>query len=85
MVVAMPKSSAAAIYDLGYTPDALVIHLIGGKLWIGFEDAGKMLKALDVLRRPIGAFHAESDDGTSTKPVAVYVVPKSDTPASLDR
>ena len=41
MLVATASSPDGAIYDLGDTPDSLVIHLIGGKLWVGFEDAGK--------------------------------------------
>jgi hypothetical protein len=37
-----------------------------------------MLKVFDSLRRPIGAFDVQSQDGKSRKPVAVYIVPKSD-------
>ena len=52
-----------------------MVHLIGGKLALGFDDAEKMLKALGTLRRPVGAFHVESPDEGSRIPVAVYLVP----------
>ena len=72
MIVATAKSPNAPIYDLSETPDALVIHLIGGELWLAFEDAAKMLEAIDVLHRPIGAFRVGNQDNA----VAVYIAPK---------
>jgi len=77
ILLAMPKSPIM-FYDLSESPDALVIHLVGGKLTLGFDDEEKMLKALDSLRRPIGTFDVESQDGKPRKPVAVYIIPKSD-------
>jgi len=77
ILLAMPKSQTM-FYDLSESPEALVIHLVGGKLALGFEDEETMLKVLDSLRRPIGAFDVESQDGKSRKPVVVYIVPKSD-------
>ena len=74
IILAMPKSQGA-IFDLSESPDALVVHLIGGKLALGFDDAEKMMKALGTLRRPVGAFHVESPDEGSRIPVAVYLVP----------
>ena len=44
MIVATPKSANAPIYDLGESPDALIIHLTGGELWIGYDDAATMLE-----------------------------------------
>jgi hypothetical protein len=73
MLVATAKSPDAAIYDLGDTPDTLVIRLIGGKLWIGFEDAGKIVETVDILPQWIGSFHVESNDAN---PIAVYLAPK---------
>jgi hypothetical protein len=35
----------------------------------------EMIKALDFLRRPIGAFRMESPDHRLQIPVAVYIVP----------
>ena len=74
IIVAMPKPQGVT-FDLSESPDALVVHLIGGELALGFDDAEKMLKALDTLRRPVGAVHVESPDEGSRIPVAVYLVP----------
>jgi hypothetical protein len=73
MLVATTRSPNPAIYDLGDSPDALVIHLIGGELWLGFDDGAKMLDTLDMLQRPVGSFHLENP---ATNPIAVYLVPK---------
>src|SRR5204863_8672848 len=61
MLVATAKQGGA-IYDLAGSPDALVIHLIGGKLWVGFDDAAKMLETIDTLHRPLGSLHAEEKE-----------------------
>ena len=45
MLVATVKPGGA-IYELGESPEALVIHLIGAKLWVGFDDAAKRWKRL---------------------------------------
>jgi hypothetical protein len=81
IVLATPKSPAATI-DLGETPDALILHLNGGELALGFEDGRKMLEARDFLQHPGCAFRA-SEDGGSAKPVSVYVVPKREMTASI--
>ncbi|HJU18521.1 MAG TPA: hypothetical protein VJ770_18880 [Stellaceae bacterium] len=73
MLVATAKSPDAPVFGLGDTPDAFVIHLIGGKLWVGFEDAGKMIETIKLLRQPIGSFHMER---TEADPIAVYFIPK---------
>ena len=49
IVLAMPKSPARPMYDLGASPDALIVHLIGGQLVLAFDDAEKMLKAVEFL------------------------------------
>lgn len=76
VIVARPSSSGAII-NLGRSPDALVIHLIGGELALSFDSEERMLRALDSLQLPGCAFQVERADGTSRQPVAVYVVPKS--------
>jgi hypothetical protein len=75
MLVATAKPGGA-IYDFGESPDALVIHLIGAKLWVGFDDTAKMLETIDILRRPLGIFHLERNEAD---PIAVYLIPKSNT------
>ena len=74
VVLATPKSPAG-IMDLN-SPDALILPLIGGELALAFEDGWKMLQAIDFLKHPGCAFEVNSDDGKSTKPVSIYVVPK---------
>lgn len=73
--IATPKSPGGASYSLSESPDALIIHLVGGELALEFDDVEKMVKALDLLRRPIGAFRMESPDRRLQIPVAVYIVP----------
>lgn len=77
IILAMPKSLGVT-YSLGNSPDALLVHLIGGELALGFDGAEKMLKALDSLRLPVCAFHVETKDSKSRKPVSVYIVPKAE-------
>lgn len=74
VIVAMPKPQGA-VFALSESPDALVMHLIGGELALGFDDAEKMLNALGTLRRPVGALRVQSLDHRSSIPVAVYLVP----------
>lgn len=77
IILAMPKSPGAT-YNLGNSPEALIVHLIGGELALGFDGEEKMLKALNSLQLPVCAFHVENKDSTSRKPVSVYIVPKSE-------
>jgi hypothetical protein len=79
IVLAMPKSPGATI-NLAKSPDALVINLIGGELALAFNNENEMLQALESPRRPACAFQTEANDGTSKKPVSVYVVPNHKTP-----
>jgi hypothetical protein len=74
IILAMPKSPPSTL-NLGRSPEALVMHLIGGELALGFDSEEKMLKALDTLRRPVGALRMQSPDQSSPIPVAVYLVP----------
>ncbi len=84
LMLAMPKTPTVII-DLSESPDALVIHLVGGKLALGFEKAEDMLKATEFLRSPVGAFHIRPDNGNARVSAAVYVVPKGHTLASAQR
>ena len=74
LVLAIPKTPAAMV-DLGGSPDALVVHLVGGELALVFESAEQMLKTSDSLRSPVGAFHIQRNDINSATAVAVYMVP----------
>ena len=47
IILAAPKYPAAAIHDLGKSPDALLLHLVGGALVVGFDAPEKMIAALD--------------------------------------
>jgi hypothetical protein len=76
IILAVPKPSGAT-YDLGKSPEALLVHLVGGELALGFDGEATMLKALESLRMPVCAFHVESKD-KPRKPVSVYIVPKSE-------
>jgi len=75
ILIATPKSPGDASYSLSESPDALIIHLVGGELALEFDDVTKMVKALDSLHRPLGAFRIESPDHRLQIPVAVYIVP----------
>jgi hypothetical protein len=75
------SNGRTAFYDLGETPDALVIHLVGGELWVAFEDAAKMLDAMERLRRPLGTFYIRDREN----PVAVYIIPKGRGVTALSR
>jgi hypothetical protein len=82
VVLATPKSPATII-DLGNTPEALIVYLIGDELVLPFEDGTKMLEAIDHLRRPACTFKAESNGPKLTRPVAMYVVPARERPANV--
>jgi hypothetical protein len=77
IIVAMPKPQGT-VFDLSESPDALVVHLLGGELALGFDDPEKMLKALATLRRPVGALRVQSPDRRFPIPVAVYLVPEGE-------
>ena len=75
IILAMPKASGAT-FDFGETPDALIIHLIGDELAVGFDSEEQMLKTLSSLLSPVGAFHIRDNENNTTVPVAVYLVAK---------
>jgi hypothetical protein len=77
IVLAMPKPGGAT-YNLGNSPDALLVHLIGGELALGFDGAERMMKELDTLQLPVCAFHVEGKASKLRKPVSVYIVPKDE-------
>jgi len=77
IVLAMPKPQGA-IFDLSQSPDALVMHLVGGELALGFDAEDKMLATLNSLRMPVCAFHVEGKDRAARNPVSVYIVPKGE-------
>jgi hypothetical protein len=79
IVLAMPKSPAATV-NLDRSPDALVVHLVGGELALTFEDPAKMLATAGSLRFPACAFHVTAADGRTDMPVAAYVVPRAGQP-----
>jgi hypothetical protein len=78
LVLGMPKSPPRPFYDLSESPDALVIHLIGGKLVLTFEDALEMIKAAESLGSPVGASHVAGREPKSGVPLAIYMVSKAE-------
>src|SRR5262245_18823669 len=79
IVIAVPKSPTGAIYDLAESPDALVMHLIGGELVVGFDSPEKMIAAAESVRSPVCSFHIESKGGQSPRrPVVVFVTSKDE-------
>jgi hypothetical protein len=78
IVLAMSKPGGTT-YDLAKSPEALLIHLIGGQLVLGFDAPEKMLAALESVRSPVCTFHIESKGDTSPgSPVAVFVTRKGE-------
>jgi len=77
LVLAMPKSPPRPLSDLSESPDALVLHLIGGELVLTFEDALEMMKAAEWLRSPVGPFRVAGKEAKLCIPLAIYVVSKA--------
>jgi len=69
ILVASPKVQGVK-FDLANSPDALLVHLVGGDLALGFDSHEAMMMTVEFLRRPLSSFNVE---GT---PVALYSVPK---------
>ncbi|HET6927989.1 MAG TPA: hypothetical protein VFI48_14155 [Hyphomicrobiaceae bacterium] len=67
IILAIPKPQGA-IFEFSESPDALVVHLIGGELALGFEDAETMLKAARTPRRPLAA-RSSGKTGPQSGPV----------------
>jgi hypothetical protein len=74
LVVAIPRSDNI-IYGLDETPDALVIRLHGGALILAFENVESMMRALDLLQKPIYASWIAGRNGRSRMPISIYLVP----------
>src|SRR5437764_7073989 len=70
LLIAAPKP-AGVIYDLAEAPDALLLHLAGGELAIGFERADAMLETLELVQRPLYSF-----GGQGRTAITIYTVPK---------
>jgi len=77
IIYAMPKPTGVTL-NLARSPEALLVHLIGGELALSFDGEEKMLKALDSLQMPVCAFHVDGKVGPYRTPVAVYIVPKAE-------
>jgi hypothetical protein len=77
IVLATPKSGNI-IYGLDETPDAFVIRLNGGVLVLAFENAESMMRAMDLLQKPIYASSIMSRDGKSRVPISVYLVSREE-------
>jgi hypothetical protein len=73
LVVATQKPKGIT-FDLGDSPDALLLNLPGG-LALGFEREEEMLKTAELLQAP-GCALVEGKAGKARMPVVVYVVPK---------
>ena len=76
ILLATPKSPAVII-NLGQSPEALVVPLVGNALTLTFEDGAEMLAALEYLRHPGYSFQAPSRDGNPSQAAALYIVPNS--------
>ena len=84
LMLATPKTPAV-IFDFSESPDANVMHLVGGLLALGFESAESMMKASDSLRTAVGVFHLRDDESNARIPIAVYKIPKGSMLASAQR
>jgi hypothetical protein len=78
LALAVPKYPAAAAHDLEKSPDALVLHLVGGELVLGFDSPEKMIAALETVRSPGCTLRVAGNGDKPAKPVAIFVVPKAD-------
>ena len=84
LVLAIPKTPAV-IFDFSESPDAHVIHLVGGLLALGFESAESMLNASDSLRAAVGAFHLRDNESNARVPIAIYKISKGAILASAEK
>jgi hypothetical protein len=73
LVLGMPKSPPRPFYDLSESPDALVIHLIGGKLVLTLR-----------LGSPVGASHVAGREAKSGVRLAIYMVSKAEKGSPVD-
>lgn len=75
IVLASTKTPAVTI-NLGESPEALVVPLVGSALALTFEDGADMLAVLEYLRHPGYSFLAPGRDGHPSRAAALYIVPK---------
>ncbi len=76
ILLATPKTPTVFI-NLGESPEALVVPLVGNALTLTFEDGADMLAALEDLRHPGYSFLAPGRDGIPSRAAALYIIPKS--------
>jgi hypothetical protein len=84
ILLALPTADGAVI-DLNKSPEAFVVHLIGGELALAFESGEQMLQALDTLRSPLGASYVRSGGAGPSVPLAAYIISKEGTFASAQK
>lgn len=66
----------AVMINLGESPEALVVPLVGNALTLTFEDGADMFAVLEHLRHPGYSFLAPGRDGSPSRAAALYIVPK---------
>jgi hypothetical protein len=84
ILLALPTAEGA-LMDVGKSPEALVVHLVGGELALAFESGEQMLRAMDFLRSPLGASYVPSGGGGPVVPLAAYIVSKGSTLRSAEK
>jgi hypothetical protein len=84
ILLALPTAGGAVI-DLGKSPEALVVHLVGGELALAFESGEQMLRAMDFLESPLGTSYVHSGGAGPLVPLAAYIVSKGSTLASAEK
>ena len=77
IVLAIPKYPAGALRDLGKSPDAMILHLVGGQLVVGFDTPEKMVAALESVRSGC-AVHVNGKGDKPPKSVAVFVAAQAE-------
>ena len=75
-VLATPGLGGGALPNVEDAPDALVMHLRGGKLLLVFDEAGEMVRGLESSASRDCPYEGDGKAGMSLQPVALYVVPK---------
>jgi hypothetical protein len=84
ILLALPTADGAVI-DLSKSPEAFVVHLVGGELALAFESGEQMLQAMDFLRSPLSASSVRSGGAGPSVPVAAYIISKGGTFASAEK
>jgi hypothetical protein len=80
IVLAMAKPGAPNI-DLRGEFDPSVLHFMGGELVHSYTgEVQALFDEISALAAPACAIHANGQDGKPQSPIAIYVVPKGETP-----